>query len=102
MYCLLKWIEFSVKKNKTLKMLENGAEILIKSGKFVFARPPYMEGRSPDRPPPPPTETPRGRYMGPDRDPPGKNVGPQTGSDIILRLRALKKGGGVGMMLHWT
>ena len=85
-------------------MLENGAEILIKSGKFVCARPLYMEGRSPDRPPPHThTETPRGRYMGPDRDPPGKNVGPQTGSDIILRLRALKKGGGgVGMMLHRT
>ena len=34
-YCLLKWIKFSVKKQNTKKILENWKKILEKSGNFV-------------------------------------------------------------------
>ena len=33
MYCLLKWIKFSVKKTNTKEILENWKKILEKSGK---------------------------------------------------------------------
>ena len=87
-----------------LFMILNTVKTRKHSSRMRTARSSTVYGRGVSRETPLMTETPRRRHMGPDRNPPGKNMGPQTGSDIILSYFVCggKKGVGVvGMILHW-